>query len=80
MLIESMFGVGVDMLSDDMKIIVMTTPVIDLKLVVGVSYTVDAPSDVLAVLILLVGVVSAIDVVMLADENVHGLESTSTAP
>ena len=79
-LTESMFGVSVDMLSDDMKIIVMTTSVIDLKLVVGVAYAVDVLSDVLTVLILLVGVVSAIDVDMLADENVNGLEFTLAAP
>ena len=80
MLTESMFGVGVEMLSDDMKIIVMATSVIDLKLVVGGAYTVDVLSGVRTVLILLVGVVSAIDVDMLADGNVNGLEFTLTAP
>ena len=76
---DTMLGVGVDILSV-MKIVVMVTPAIDLKLVVGGAYAVDVLSDVLAVLILLVGVVSAIDVDMLADENVNGLEFTLAAP
>ena len=66
-----MLGVGVDMLSDT-EIIVMPTPAITLEFVVGVAYA----GDVLAVII--IEVVLAIDVVMLADENVIGLAALTT--
>ena len=79
MLTDTRLDVGIDILSD-MKIVVMDASVIDLKLLVGVAYAVDVLTGVLTVLILVVDVVSAIDVDMLADDNVNGLEFTLTAP
>ena len=78
MLTDTRLDVGVYTLSN-MKIIVITTPAIDLKLLVGVAYAVDVLTGVLTVLILVVDVVSAIDVDMLADENVNGLSAVMTS-
>ena len=79
-LADGMIVVDVDVFPD-IGIIVMATPSITLEFVVGVIYD----ADVLTVVI--IGVVSATDVDMLADENVNGLavamtplESTLPAP
>ena len=69
MLCDVMFGVGVEM-SSDTEIIMLATPAITLKFVVGVAYAV----DVLAVTI--PGVATAIDVDMLTE---NGLAATVTA-
>ena len=68
MLSDSIFDFGVEMLSD-MEIVVLSTPGITLGFVVGVAY-------VLAVVIN--GVVAAIAVDMLADENANGVAAVIT--
>ena len=83
MMVKSMIGVGVDMLSElilgvnfdmlsDMEIILMMNPGITLGSVVSVAYVV----DVLTVLI--IDSVTAIDVSTLAGENVNGLAAVMT--
>ena len=71
MLPEVMLGVNVDMLSG-MEIIVMVNPEITLEFVVSVACVV----GVLTVLI--IDSVTAIDVDILADENVNGLAAVMT--
>ena len=82
-MVKSMIGVGVDMLSElilgvnfdmlsDMEIILMMNPGITLEFVVSVAYVV----DVLTVLI--IDSVTAIDVDILTDENVSGLAAVMT--
>ena len=82
-MVKSMIGVGVDMLSEvmfvvnfdmlpDMEIIVMLNPEITLEFVVSVTCAV----GVLTVLI--IDSVTAIDVDVLADENVNGLAAVMT--
>ena len=68
---DGMFGVGVDMFSDDIEIIAMDTPAINLEFVVEITYAGDVLTDVLTVLIS--DVVTVIGVDMLTDENVIGL-------
>ena len=66
-----MFEVGFGMLSV-MEIIVMDTPKITLGFVVRVTYSVDVLD------VVITGVVTAIDVDILADENVNGLAAVMT--
>ena len=70
-LADGMFGVGVDMFSDDIESIAMDTPAIILEFVMELAYTRDVSTDVLTVLIS--DVVTVIGVDMLTDENVIGL-------
>ena len=84
-LTDAMLGVGVDTMSavildvamlSDMGIVVMTTPEITLEFVVGVAYAVDmVPGE---LFIIIIDIVSAIDIGMFADENVHGLAAVIT--
>ena len=71
--------VGVDML-DDMKVIVMVTPVFVLQLLIGVVHAVKVLDDQLINLlnVLVLDVLTAIDVDMLADENVNDLAAVMT--
>ena len=73
---DGMLVVDVDMLSG-MEIIVMTIPEITLAFVVGVAYAEDVLVDLLTVIT--IDVVSAIDVAMLAGENVDGLAAVMTS-
>ena len=66
-----MFEVDVDILYV-MKIIGMDTPKITLEFVVRVTYSVGVLD------VVITGVVTAIDVDMLADENVNGLTAVMT--
>ena len=75
-LADVMLDIGVDMFPD-MAIIVLNTPVITLEFVVRVAYAGDVLADLPVAAI--IDVVSATDVVMLADEGVHGLVAVMTA-
>ena len=80
MMPDLMIGVGVDMLSDAMlsvmEIIAMATPAITLEFVGSVSYVTDVLTGVLTVLI--IGVVTAMDVDILADGSGNGLAAVMT--
>ena len=72
-LADGMFGVGVDMFSDDIEIIAMDAPAIILEFVVEIAYAGDVLTDVSTVLItdvvtVIIGVVG-----MFVDENASGL-------
>ena len=69
---DVMVDFGVDMFSDDIEIIVMATPAITLGFVEVVPCAVDVLTD------LITDFVLAINVVMLADENLIGLAVTMT--
>ena len=78
-LADGLLGVVIDVLSD-MDIITVVTPVITLDFLLRVSYAVDVLTDLLTNLlgVLIVGVVTVIDVDMLADENSNGLTAVAT--
>ena len=74
-LTELILDVGFEMLPD-IEIIVMVTPTIVLEFVVETVYAGDVLADALPVLITVVA--PAIDVDMLADENLNGLAAVMT--
>ena len=74
------FGVGVDVdMLSDIEIVVMATPAITLDLLVGITYAVDVLTDLLTKLlsVLIIGVVTVIDVDMLADEIFNAVMTPS---
>ena len=73
-LADVMLGVG---MSSGMEIIVMVPPAVTLAFVVGLAYAKDLLADLLA--IITIDVVFAIDVAMLAGENVDGLAAVMTS-
>ena len=75
-LTDLMIGAGVDMLSE-IEIIVMTTPAINLELMVGVAYAVGVLTNLL-LYVLIIESVTVLDVDMLADENANGLGTVMT--
>ena len=74
-LTELILDVGFEMLPD-IEIIVMVTPTIVLEFVVETVYAGDVLAD--ALLVLITVVAPAIDVDMLADENLNGLAAVMT--
>ena len=76
-LVVVILGAGVGMLSY-MENIAMNTPAITLELMVGVAYAGGVLTNLLLLYVLTIDVVTAIDVDMLADENVNGLAAVMT--
>ena len=73
---DGMFGVGVDMFSDDIEIIAMDAPAIILEFVVEIAYAGDVLTDVSAVSIS--EILPGTDVDTLNDENINGLAAVMT--
>ena len=75
-LVVVILGAGVGMLSY-MENIAMNTPAITLELMVGVAYAVDVLTNLL-LYALIIEAVTAVDVDILADENVSDLAAVMT--